>query len=173
MVLRQSGAVLVPVVVWVFCGLVVVLSLLEDGSVADTLRTAVVMGSVAFLAWMFLASPCLVVESGGVRVVNLLRAHWVPYDALDDVQVRGLTTLVVRTAGGGLARITSWNAPGVPRAFTTRLPPVAQAIEQRRGSWERAGRGVDPDAAPLTTWRWRPLAGLILVVVLQVTIWWQ
>lgn len=171
-VLRQSGAVLVPVVVWVFCVLVTVLSLLEDGSIADTGRTVLVMGSVAFLAWMFLSSPCLVVEPSGLRVVNPLRSHWVPFGALDDVQVRGLTTLVVRTAGGGRARITSWNGPGLPRAFTTALPPVARAIEQRRGSWERTGR-ADPDAAPLTTWRWRPLACLIFVALVQVTIWWQ
>jgi hypothetical protein len=170
--LRQSGAVLVPVTVWVFCAFVAVLSVIEDGSVTDSVRTFLVMASVAFLAWMFLSSPCLVIESDGLRVVNPLRSHWVPFAALDDVRVRGLTTLVVRTARGGRARITSWNGPGVPRAFTTAAPPVARAIEQRRDSWERAGR-VDPDATPLTTWRWRPLLGLLVVVVCQVTIWWQ
>jgi hypothetical protein len=170
--LRQSGAVLVPVVVWVFCVLVTTLSVLDDGSLVESARTALVMASVAFLAWMFLSSPCLVIERDGLRVVNPLRSHWVPFDALDDVQVRGLTTLVVRTARGGRARVTSWNGPGLPRAFTTALPPVARAIEQRRTSWERRGE-ADPGAAALTTWRWRPLLGLLVVVVVQVTIWWQ
>ena len=106
-VLRQSGAVLVSVVVWVFCAFLVTLSLFQDGSAADTGRTLLVMGSIAFLDWMFLFSPCLVLERSGLRVVNPLRAHWVPFEVLDDVEVRGLTTLVVRTGPERRSRITS------------------------------------------------------------------
>ena len=172
MSLRQSGAVAVPVLVWAFCAAVVVLSLVEDGSAGGTARTTISMASIAFLAWMFLFSPCLVLERDGLRVVNPLRAHRVPFAALEEVQVRGLTSLVVRIPGGGLTRITSWNAPGIPRAYTVATPPVAQAIEQRRASWEQTHRSVAP-AALVTTWRGRPLLGLLLVVLVQITIWWR
>jgi hypothetical protein len=86
--------------------------------------------------------------------------------------VRGLTALVVRDRAGRLRRINSWNAPGVPRAYSATTPPVVQAIEQRRGSWEGSGRS-DPAAVLVTSWRWRPLLGLLLVVLVQVTIWWR
>lgn len=171
-VLRQSGAVLVPVAVWGVCAGVVVDSLVEGGTPLDQVRTVLVMVSISFVAWMFLASPCLVLVRSGVRVVNLVRVHWIPFEVLDEVQARGLTALVVRDRAGRLRRITSWNAPGVPRAYSASTPPVARAIEQRRRSWEGASR-TDPAAALVTTWRWRPLLGLLLVVLVQVTIWWR
>lgn len=169
-VLRQAGAVLVPVAVWVFC-LLGVLDAVIEGSTGYAVRVAVVMATVAFAVWQVLASPCLVVERGGLRVVNPMRVHWIPFAALDDVRVRGLTALTVHHASGGTRTITSWNAPGVPRRYAAASAPVAVVIEQFRTAWERGeeGRG-DARMTVQTSWRWSGLV-LLALVGANIAIW--
>ncbi|MCW2806982.1 MAG: hypothetical protein JWQ93_937 [Marmoricola sp.] len=171
-VLRQSGAVLVPVAVWVFCGLGVADAVIE-GTPGYALRTTVSLSAIAWATWLVLASPCLVVEGTGLRVVNPLRVHWVPFAALEGVRVRGLTTLTARHASGRTRQITSWNAPGVPRRYAGTTIPITEVIERFRSSWERtAGRG-QPEATVATSWRWRPWLALVALVAASTGIWFR
>jgi hypothetical protein len=167
-VLRQGGAVFVPVLVWLFCARAVPDAVVE-GSAEFALRTALVMAAIGFATWLVLASPCLVVERAGLRIVNPLRVHWVPYDALVLVRVRGLTTITVAQPSGRPRAITSWNAPGVPRRYTTAAVPVAEVIERYRTSWEGGDRAGTPPFA--TAMRWRSILVLTLLVGVNIAIW--
>ncbi len=173
MVLRQSGAVLVPVAVWIFCGLATADAVVE-GTTGYALRVAVVMGTIAFGAWMLLASPCLVVDRDGLRIINPVRVHWIPFGALDTVTVRGLTSVTARHASGRLRSITSWNAPGLPRRYVAETAPVAVLIERSRTSWEHRAAGGPHAAAVLSTeWRWRPTLAFLAMVAANIAIWFR
>jgi hypothetical protein len=167
-VLRQGGAVLVPVLVWLFCA-GAVLDAVVEGSAEFALRTALVMAAVSFATWLVLASPCLVVERAGLRIVNPLRVHWVPYDALVLVRVRGLTTITVAQPSGRPRAITSWNAPGVPRRYTAAPAPVAEVIERYQTSWEHGDQGGAPPFA--TAVRWRSVLILAGLTGVNIAIW--
>ena len=169
-VLRQSGAVLVPVAVWIFCGLAVVDAVVE-GTTGYALRIAVLMATIAFGAWVVLASPCLVVDREGLRIVNPLRVHWIPFAALDTVTVRGLTSVTARHGSGRLRSITSWNAPGVPRRYAAETAPVADVIERSRNSWEHRSGGPDATAVMSTEWRWRSGLAFLALLGANIAIW--
>ena len=111
LVLRQTGAVVVPLAVWAFC-LLAVGDAVVEGSPAYAVRTVLVTASVALAVWVVLYSPRLEVTRDGLRVVNPLRVHDVPYAALESVRVRGLTSLTFRAADGRPRTVSSWNAPG-------------------------------------------------------------
>jgi hypothetical protein len=169
-VLRQASAVVVPLAVWAFCGLAVVDAVVE-GTPGYLATVAAVMAAIAFATWLVLASPCLVVESEGLRIVNPVRVHWVPFAALDTVSVRGLTTVTLLPGAARTRPITSWNAPGVPRRYTAETAPVAAAVERARRAWEQRQRGGAPPALVATTWRWRPGLVLLLLVAANIAIW--
>lgn len=173
-VLRQTGAILVPVAVWAFCLLGAVDAVVE-GTTGYAVRVIVLLVTVAFGVWQVLASPCLVVEPDGLRIVNPLRTHWVPFAALDTVDVRGLTSVTARHASGRPRRITSWNAPGVPRLFTPTTPPVAVVVDRFRTTWERGAEGAVDGAAAATlsvetSWRGSVLV-LLALLGANIAIW--
>ena len=127
---------------------------------------------VAFATWMFLASPCLVVERRGLRIVNPLRVHWIPFAVLEDVHVHGLTTVTLLDTSGRTRQITSWNAPGVPRRFEAVTPQSVTVIDSFRARWE--ARRHDDDEQPLatsTSWRRQSLMILAALALLTITIW--
>ncbi len=169
LVLRQAGAVLVPVAVWVFC-VVAVADAVVEGSAGYALRVVVLMSCIAFAVWMVLSSPCLVVLRDGLRVVNPLRVHWVPFAALETVRVRGLTTVSARHSSGRVVSITSWNGPGLPRRSGAETAPVTATIERFRAAWERTD-SEDPPVLAVTTWRWGPALALLGLLAANVTIW--
>lgn len=170
-VLRANGALLVPGVVWVFCFLAVVDSVVE-GSLGLALRTTVLMSAIAFGAWMGLASPCLAVGHDGLRIVNPLRIHAIPFGALDSVRVRGLTVVTARVASGRLRSVTSWNAPGVPRRFTPATAPVATLIERFRSEWEH-GSAARVTSVATASWRARPAMLLVVLLTVNIAVWWR
>ncbi|MCW2868207.1 MAG: hypothetical protein JWR20_2395, partial [Marmoricola sp.] len=124
-----------------------------------------------------------------LRVVNPVRVHEVPYAALGDVDVRGLVVLSYRGEGDRPRRVTSWNAPGIPRrrpvrgvagargrAATPAPTPVEQSastvtLDRFRDAWARAG-GAARDAGRTGTvaWRTRELGVLAALVVLAFVI---
>jgi hypothetical protein len=170
-VLRQTSALLVPVAVWVFCAGAVADAVIE-GTTGYAVRVLVLMAAIAFAAWMLLASPCLVIEVEGLRVVNPVRVHWVPFGALDAVRVRGLTAVTVRTESGRLRTITSWNAPGQPRQLAGVAAPVAETIERSLAAWE-ARAGDSAGAVLVTTWRWQSALALLALVGANIAIWFR
>lgn len=172
MVLRQSGTVMVPVLAWVVCVLAVADAVAETRP-AYALKVTVLMGLVAHAAWMFLASPSLVVEPDGVRVVNPLRVHRIPFAVLGEVQVRGLTTLGYRDGAGRDRVVASWNAPGQPRRYGAPVPPVVEVVERFRAAWaDRSGAEQRDDRASVV-WRRVPLVVLSVLLLATITIWSQ
>ncbi len=110
---------LVPGAVWVGCAFGV-LDAVVEGTTGYALRTTLLMSAIAFGAWWVLASPCLEVSPHGLRVVNPLRVHEIPFAPWTRSTVRGLTTVIgprgVRTTSGRSPRGTR----PVPRGGTTR-----------------------------------------------------
>ncbi|GAB3659965.1 hypothetical protein GCM10027596_18050 [Nocardioides korecus] len=186
MALRQSGAVWVPLAVWVV-GAACVVDAVVEGSAAYAVQTVLVVAAVSYLAWVGLFSPRLEVGTDALRVVNPLRVHEVPYAALETVDVRGLVVLAYRGEGGRLRRVTSWNAPGVPRRRPARgagglrgralpTPPVEQSastvtVERFRDAWTRSGGPArDADRTGSVTWRSREAAVLVALVAVAFVI---
>lgn len=172
LVLRAKNTMLVPIAVWAFCVGAVADGFIE-GSGSFIVHVVVLMAAIAFLAWLTLASPCLVVQVDGLRVVNPLRVHWIPYDALDQVRVRGLTALVARTSTGELRSVTSWNAPGQPRTPKVDSASVAEIIERTRYAWETGSRRGETGAAMVTTWRTREVVLLCGLLAANIAIWFR
>ena len=186
MVLRQSGAVLVPLAVWVV-GAACVVDAVVEGSASYAVQTVLVVAAVSYLAWVGLFSPRLEVGTDALRVVNPLRVHEVPYAALETVDVRGLVVLAYRGEGDRTRRVTSWNAPGVPRRRLPRgaggtrgralpAPPVEQSpstvtLERFRDAWARSGGAArDAGRTGAAAWRSREAAVLVGLVVLAFVI---
>jgi hypothetical protein len=170
LVLRAKNTMLVPIALWAFCVGAVADAVIE-GSVSFIVHVAVLMGGIAILAWVALASPCLVVQVDGLRVVNPLRVHWIPYAALDEVRVRGLTALTARTITGEVRSVTSWNAPGQPRTPHPEAASVAEMIERTRSAWEQ--RPATDSAGMVTTWRSREIVVLAVLLVANIAIWFR
>ena len=142
MVLRQSSTMFAPAALWLFCAVAVADAVIE-GTAGFTVRVVALMSLLAYAAWMLLASPCLVVETDGLRIVNPLRVHWIPFGALDDVRVRGLTTFVAREEAGGCAA----SRRGTPPASRASTPPKrrpSRGSSSVRGPPGRAGPGASP-----------------------------
>ena len=108
---RAGSARPVAVAVWL-CAAVVMAWLLLAGRTEAALAAA---------PWLFLASwfvyvaqrrPFLRTDAHGFELVNGLRDHRIPFEAVDDVEVR--YTVAVRAAG---RRYVSWGAPTPPSAF--------------------------------------------------------
>ncbi|WP_224046652.1 hypothetical protein [Arthrobacter sp. NicSoilB4] len=108
---RAGSARPVAVTVWL-CAAVVMAWLLLAG------RTEAAMAAAP---WLFLASwfvyaaqwrPLLRTDAHGFELVNGLRDHRIPYEAVEDIEVR--YTVAVRAAG---RRYVSWGAPTPPGAF--------------------------------------------------------
>ena len=186
MVLRQSGAVLVPLAVWLV-GAACVVDAVVEGSAAYAVQTVVVVAAVSYLAWVGLFSPRLEVGTDALRVVNPLRVHEVPYAALETVDVRGLVVLSYRGEGDRPRRVTSWNAPGLPRRRPARGPsgprgrvpgtpaveqsPSTVTLERARDAWARtAGAERDAGRTGRVSWRTREAGVLVGLLVLAFVI---
>lgn len=95
---------------------------------------------VAWLVYMAMWRPALLVFTKGVRVNNILRDHVVPYTALKGVSV--LASVSVTTDVG---RIPSWGAPGtgkrgpaLGKGFDTSATSGASAMPQTQAIIEKA-----------------------------------
>jgi hypothetical protein len=93
--------------------------------------------AMAAAPWLFLASwfvyvsqwrPSLRTEVHGLELVNGLRDHWIPFGAIDDIEVRH--TVVVRAAG---RRYASWGAPTTPGAFGSGFSHASDLLSRPYG----------------------------------------
>ena len=84
-------------------------------------------------AWALFWRPCVVVDDGGVRLVNPFRTIDVPWPAIEAVDTRWALTLI--TAYG---RFTSWAAPA-PGARHTALAARADARHLPESTVEEGG----------------------------------
>ncbi|AIY03417.1 hypothetical protein ART_3818 [Arthrobacter sp. PAMC 25486] len=140
------------VAAWAFCAFFTV-NLLMTGSPASIW---------AFLPWLLLTAwgvhvllwrPRLLINQDGVRVVNILREHTVPFSELTALRV--LHTVSFDTSAG---LIPSWGAPGSGRlgpkmqstpdgSRTVAALPHSQIVVQSAwDAWERAQHQPKHDA---------------------------
>jgi hypothetical protein len=89
--------------------------------IAGETRTALTASPwLVLVSWtVYIAQwrPCLRVDGSGFEIVNGLRDHRIPFETVDDVEVR--QSVVIRASGRNYA---SWGAPGTPSAAASGYP---------------------------------------------------
>jgi hypothetical protein len=107
-VLKAGSSRATAVLVWLCCGIVAgYLLLVQD--IGNFLRFGPFVALTAWLAYLAQWLPRLVISRDGVRIVNGLKTHTIPFSQVQDLEVRHSVRI---TANG--RRFTSWGAP-VPR----------------------------------------------------------
>ena len=114
------------------------LFLLVDSAVrgypGEALRTLPALAAVCWFFYLLFARPSLTLSHDGVKVVNPLRLHAIPWPAVETIRPRPIVTVVL-TQGG---KITSWGAPskGVAKSIAReraeddgRIPTAGHAAE--------------------------------------------
>ena len=167
--LRHSSALWVPAVIWLFC-LFAVVDAIAEGTPGFAVKVGLLVAGIALVVYVVLAKPALILDNEGITVVNVLRTHRVPFGALVDVRVRGLTSIVARTADGGQQSITSWNAPGVKRLPTSGESDVERAIRNRWEKWERSPHPDGPLESLKSSWNNREGITVFLIVLANIAI---
>lgn len=155
------------------------------------------MALVALVMWGAYWNPKVIVDDGGVHLVNILRTVTVPWPAIEDIETKWSLTLV--TAYG---KFTAWAAPapggmaaaraanrrarlGVDQAghgddaahvSATPSSPSGSAAAAIRDRWERLRAGGhldDPrlefDRPPIR-WHWELIAGVVALAALAATV---
>ena len=175
-------------VITVLVGLVMALALVvfaRDFGIASALGSVplavlLVYGS-AVMFWL----PRVEVDDGGVRIVNLIRSHYISWGAIDRVDTRYALAVFV-----GQKKYTAWGAPAPGRHaafFATKdqgqhLPDstylagtvrpgdlvtsesgAAAAVIRNR--WEKT-QGQDLISSVNTAWHFRTIAALITLTLL-------
>lgn len=178
------------VFVWVLAGLALV-AMLAQGGVAGLVRGAAWALLPSLLVWAMFWQPCVVVDDGGVELVNVFRTIRLPWPAITEVDTRWALTL--HTAYGRYAawaapasgwqrsrRVTELDAHAVPieesetgrlmRASDAPWSPSGEAAIQVRQRWQAlrdAGHLDDPrlefDRAPVR-WHVEFLAALAVLI---------
>lgn len=179
------------VAIGVIC-LVALIGLVADNGVRDLVRAGPWLALVAGSCWALFWRPCVVVDEGGVELVNVLRTIRLPWPSIQAVDTKWALTLI--TAYG---RYTAWAAPApsiygsfrADRRELRHLPtssyvgdtvrpgdipstPSGEAAMVIREHWERlrdAGHLDDPrlefDRAPVRWHRGVMAAGAVLVAL--------
>jgi hypothetical protein len=147
--------------------------------------------------WLVLASwtvyiaqwrPCLRVDGSGFEIVNGLRDHRIPFETVEDVEVR--RSVVIRASGrkyasGGAPGTPSAAASGYPNAVNLRNLPLNVLPDNQRMSqpvavggrdeiakaWQeaRASGFPSPQGSVTSTWNRTTIAIGILAVLWAVT----
>ena len=138
-VFRPSFSRALAAVVIGVCALIGLGSLASEG-LAAVLTVCPWMALVAGATWALYWNPRVVVNDGGVDVVNPFRTVAVPWPAIDDIDTRWALTLVT-TFGS----IRAWAAPAPGRQVMRRHAP-----EDRRMGGVRRGESVRPSDLPAT-----------------------
>lgn len=126
--------------IWVLAGLALV-AMLTQGGVQGLVRGAAWALLPALLVWAMFWKPCVIVDDGGVELVNVFRTIRLPWPSITTVDTRWALTLV--TAYGKYA---AWAAPaaGPHRGRTlTELDAHAVPVEE-----SETGRQVRASDAP-------------------------
>jgi hypothetical protein len=179
------------VLIWVLAGLALA-AILSQGGVEGLVRGAAWALLPALLVWAMFWRPCVVVDDGGVELVNVFRTIRLPWPSITEVDTRWALTL--HTAYG---RFAAWAAPAsgwqpgrrlneqdareVPlevssagksmRASDSPYSPAGEAAIEVRRHWQElrdAGHLDNPrlefDRAPIQ-WHLALLAALLVLIV--------
>lgn len=173
--LRQSQAIWIPIVVWVVCALAVGDAIVE-GTPGYTIRVVALVAAIAYIVYICLARPSLMVDGEGITISNVVHTNRIPFGALTDIRVGGLTSVVARTADGRERKVTSWNAPGV-----SRRPPrageqpsseseVEHFLRNRWDAWKLKNPQDSVHPALVRGWNWRELIIATALITLNIAI---
>lgn len=137
--------------VWLGCGVAVGYSAWTSPSSALILYGPWLV-FVAWVAYLGLWLPRLIIHPDGLSLVNGIRTHWLPFGRIDDVEVRHSVTV---TAEG--RKYKSWGAPLPPSALRAgQKVSRSQQIQVLTPTNERlaAPTAVDPSRdAIVRAWR--------------------
>lgn len=170
-VLRTAMSRWLAILGWLFCGFFIA-NLLLTGTPEVVLRFLPWLLLVAWGLYLLLWRPRLAIHADRLDVVNLLRDHEIPFEALKAFRV--LQAVSFDTTAG---RIPSWGAPGAgklgPRMGasaagerTMSLPRTQERLERSVRAWE-AARTDDGGPARLVRSRWnRPVAVVSFLLLL-------
>lgn len=182
-------------VIVALCVVALVSSMVHDGFSA-LWTVGPWMALVALVMWAAYWNPKVIVDDGGVHMVNILRTVTVPWPAIKDIETKWSLTLV--TAYG---KYTAWAAPapggmaaaraanrrarlGVDQAghgddathvSATQSSPSGFAASTIRDRWEQLRRDGHLDAPrlefdrPPITWHWEMMAGVVVLTALAAT----
>ncbi len=181
-VLKAGSSRATAVLVWLCCGIVAGYLLLAQ-DIEGFLRLGPFLALAAWLAYLAQWLPRLVISRDGVRIVNGLKTHTIPFIQVQDLEVRHS----VRVTANG-RRFTSWGAP-VPRnaiaagldvsrgrQFQALTPtnehlraadaadPDRDAIVQAWDEAKRVGFG-DAEGSVVSTWNLATIAVGILTLI--------
>ncbi|HKU09765.1 MAG TPA: hypothetical protein VJQ61_00820 [Sinomonas sp.] len=169
--LRAQSSRVVAVFIWLACSAFVVLSF-SMGAADGLLRFGPWAALAAWIGFAVLWQPCIVLDAGGMTIVNPLKIHRIPFAEVSDLKV-GMAVAV--EAGG--RRFTSWGGPTPRGSFSANLDfqrrsqiqvltptderlPAPSAVDPDRDSirqaWEEAKRNPAAESAALST-RWNTL----------------
>ncbi len=164
------GTRVLAVAAWAFCAFFA-LNLVLTGTAGAVWHFLPPLMLVSWAVHLLLWRPRLLVGTGGLTVVNILREHHVPFAALKAVRV-GQSVSLDTTAG----RIASWGAPGAGRLGPRpgggpqpagRVPGPARtqaAIDSAWNAWELAAREKAATSLGVTS-RWNVPAVVVTVML--------
>ncbi|RKR29952.1 hypothetical protein [Arthrobacter oryzae] len=146
--------------------------LAASGESGAALHAAPWLVLVSWLVYVAQCRPCLRADSDGFEVINGLRSFRIPFDTIEDIEVR--YAVAVRAGG---KKYVSWGAPTPPGSFESGFqhvsdlksrpfsilpgnerishqPAVATGRDQIAKAWQDAGTaGLRPSAGTVTaTW---------------------
>lgn len=131
------------VFIWVLAGLAMV-AMLTQGGVSGLARGAPWALLPALLMWAMFWRPCVVVDDGGVELVNVFRTIRLPWPSITEVDTRWALTL--HTAYG---RFAAWAAPASGRQRGRRATELdARAVPVEESDTGRLIRASDAPWSP-------------------------
>lgn len=161
---RGVGLVLAVVVIELF----LLGDALVRGAALLALLTAPWLALIAWIAYLLLGRPCVVLTTAGVELVNVLRVHFAPWHEVAGIRSR--FQVRVELTGGRMLR--SWGAPtsSVDRPTVSDLRPSTSArnrvipaqviIERFRAAHEL----VDPRSTTTTRWDLPAILGTLVII---------
>lgn len=135
-VFRPTFGRVLSVAVWLICLVTVVLT--APNGVGQVLAELPWLLLASGAVWALFWNPRVVVDDGGVHVVNVLRTFDIPWPAIQQVDTKWALTLV--TAYG---RITAWAAPAPGGLAGSR-----RMIRSRREDIPQSARGPGNTVRP-------------------------
>ena len=178
------------IAIWVLAGLALV-AMLTQGGIEGLIRGATWALLPALLVWALFWRPCVIVDDGGVELINVVRTIRLPWPSITEVDTRWALTL--HTAYGRYAawaapasgwqpgrRMSEQDARAVPvedwgsgkqvRASDSPYSPSGEAAMYVRRRWQAlqdAGHLADPRLEfdrPPVRWHWGFLAASAVLV---------
>lgn len=134
------------------------------GATSQTLLVLPWLVAILWFVYLVLLRPCVVVDTNGLTVVNIVRRHRIPWPRLSTVSSRYQLTFTLDDG----RTVSSWGAPAGVRRSRERPTATAgarNALEAMRARWSPGAA----DAPARSTWEWWPI--VVSAVVVAACVW--